>query len=521
MDYTIKKMDESIDDNILNKIVELKTKNNLYLVPGGEESVSKQRSKGKLTARERLNLLLDEGTFEEIDKYRVHKCNNFDMAKNHVLGDGVITGSGKVNGRTVYVYAQDFTVYGGSLGEVHAEKICKVMDLALKNRKPIIGLNDSGGARIQEGVAALEGYAEIFKRNVKASGVIPQITAILGPCAGGAVYSPAITDFIFMSKQTSQMFITGPEVIKMVTGETISFEELGGARIHSVETGIANQTDSEEDCIRQIRLLLSFLPDNNSDKVPAAANADPVDREVPALNEIIPANPKMPYNMLNIITAVLDNQAFFEMKANYAKNIITGFGRLGGKTVGVVANQPRVMAGTIDIKASGKAARFVRFCDAFNIPIITLVDTPGFLPGKSQEHGGIINHGAKLVYAYAEATVPKITVITRKAYGGAYIVMACKGLGSDINFAWPDSEIAVMGADAAAKIIFKNANGNKASLMEEYTNSFCNPFDAAKRGFVDDIITPSATRKKLIRALELTGDKVVDLPKRKHGNIPL
>jgi propionyl-CoA carboxylase beta chain len=510
-----------MENQIIKKVIKLNEKESLYIQPGGLEAAKKQHIKGKLTAMERLELLLDQDSFEEIDKFRVHECRNFDMDKNHILGDGVITGSGKINGRTVFVYSQDFTAYGGSLGEVHAQKIAKVMDLALKNRKPFIGLNDSGGARIQEGVAALEGYAAIFKRNVRASGVIPQICAILGPCAGGAVYSPAIMDFIFMNKTNSQMFITGPEVIKLVTGETISFDELGGSLIHSRETGIANQADSEENCLSQIRTLLGYLPSSNNDPFPAAPGSDPVNREIALLNDIIPLNPKLPYNMLDVITAVADNSEFFEIKAAFAKNIITGFGRLNGRSAGFVANQPKVMAGTLDTKASVKAARFIRFCDSFNIPIISFVDTPGFLPGKNQEHRGIINHGAKLVYAYAESSVPKITVITRKAYGGAYIVMACKGLGSDMNFCWPETEVAVMGAQAAAKIIFKGSNGEKEDLIGDYSAKFCNPFDAARKGFIDDIIMPSQTRIKLIRALERLSNMVDDQPYRKHGNIPL
>jgi len=493
---------------------------------GGDEAIKKQNQKGKLTARERINLLLDENSFVEFDKFAVHRCSNFDMNDKKFLGDGVVTGWGKIDGRQVYVFAQDFTVFGGSLGEVFAEKICKIMDLALKNGKPVIGLNDSGGARIQEGVVSLAGYAEIFYRNVQSSGVIPQISAILGPCAGGAVYSPAITDFIFMVDKTSHMFITGPDVVKAVTGEEISFDDLGGADTHSKISGVTHfKYDNEEECIKSIRYLLSFLPSNNLDEVPSIENNDPIDRDLSALGKIVPENPNRPYDMLEVITEIADNGEFFEIHENYAQNIIIGFSRIDGKSVGIVANQPKVLAGTLDIDASIKAARFVRFCDSFNIPIITFVDVPGFLPGKKQEHGGIIIHGAKLLYAYAEATVPKITIITRKAYGGAYDVMCSKHIRADINYAWPNSEIAVMGSQGAVSIIFRKELANdinqKDVLVEEYKEKFSNPYIAAERGYIDDIIDPSETRIKIAQALEICADKRVERPKRKHGNIPL
>lgn len=493
---------------------------------GGEEAIKKQHLKGKLTARERINILLDEGSFVEFDKFAVHRCGNFNMEEKKFLGDGVITGWGKIDGRQVYVFAQDFTVFGGSLGEVFAEKICKIMDLAVKNGNPVIGLNDSGGARIQEGVVSLAGYAEIFYRNVQSSGVIPQISAILGPCAGGAVYSPAITDFIFMVEKTSHMFITGPDVVKAVTGEEISFDDLGGADTHASISGVTHfKYQSEEECIKAIRYLMSFLPSNNLNDPPVFESVDPIDKDLSILNTIVPENPNKPYDMLEIITNIADGGEFFEVHESYAKNIIVGFSRINGKSVGVVGNQPKVLAGTLDISASIKAARFVRFCDAFNIPLVTFVDVPGFLPGKNQEHGGIITHGAKLLYAYAEATVPKITIITRKAYGGAYDVMCSKHIRADINYAWPSSEIAVMGAQGAVSIIFRkelNADINqKDALVEEYKEKFASPYVAAERGYIDDIIEPSETRIKIIQALEMTESKRVEKPKRKHGNIPL
>lgn len=492
----------------------------------GEDAVKKQHAKGKLTARERINLLLDEGSFVEFDRFTVHRCSNFGMEDKKILGDGVVTGWGKIDGRQVYIFAQDFTAFGGSLGEVFAEKICKIMDLAVKNGKPVIGLNDSGGARIQEGVVSLAGYAEIFYRNVQSSGVIPQISAILGPCAGGAVYSPAITDFTFMVDKTSHMFITGPDVVKAVTGEEISFDELGGADTHSKISGVTHfKYKSEEDCIAAVRYLLSFLPSNNLDELPIVECTDPIDRDLSVLNELVPENPNRPYDMKKVIENIVDDGDFFEVHENYAQNIIVGFARLNGCPVGVVGNQPKVLAGTLDINASIKAARFVRFCDSFNIPLITFVDVPGFLPGKSQEHGGIIIHGAKLLYAYAEATVPKITVITRKAYGGAYDVMCSKHIRADVNFAWPTSEIAVMGSQGAVNIIFRKELAKdpdrKDELVEEYKEKFANPYVAAERGYLDDVIEPSETRVKLIQALEMTASKRVERPKRKHGNIPL
>lgn len=507
----------------IEKLRELKK---ATLTGGGEQAIKKQHEKGKLTARERLEILLDPGSFVEFDRFMVHRCSNFGMEDKQTLGDGVVTGWGKIDGRQVYVFAQDFTVFGGSLGEAFAEKICKIMDLALKNGKPVIGLNDSGGARIQEGVVALAGYAEIFYRNVQSSGVIPQISAILGPCAGGAVYSPAITDFVFMVENTSHMFITGPDVVKAVTGEEISFDDLGGADTHATISGVTHfKYPSEEECLNQIRYLMSFLPSNNLDDAPIVETNDPIDRDVSSLDTLVPENPNRPYDMLDIITELVDNNEFFEVHESYAKNMIVGFGRLNGQSVGIVANQPKELAGTLDINASLKGARFVRFCDAFNIPLVTFVDVPGFLPGKAQEHGGIIIHGAKLLYAYAEATVPKITVITRKAYGGAYDVMCSKHIRADINYAWPSAEIAVMGTQGAVSIIFRKELAKdinqKDKLVEEYKEKFANPYVAAERGYVDDVIEPSETRKKLIEALEMTKTKRVERPKRKHGNIPL
>lgn len=510
----------------MKDIEKLREKKKATLQGGGEQAIAKQHQKGKLTARERLEILLDKDSFVEFDRFMVHRCSNFGMEDKKIPGDGVVTGWGKIDGRQVYVFAQDFTVFGGSLGEAFAEKICKIMDLALRNGKPVIGLNDSGGARIQEGVVSLAGYAEIFYRNVQSSGVIPQISAILGPCAGGAVYSPAITDFIFMVEKTSHMFITGPDVVKAVTGEEISFDELGGADTHASISGVTHfKSPSEEECLNQIRYLMSFLPSNNLDDAPVIETNDPIDRDVSALNDMVPENPNRPYDMLDIITEICDNNDFFEVHESYAKNMIVGFGRLNGQSVGIVANQPKELAGTLDISASLKGARFVRFCDAFNIPLITFVDVPGFLPGKSQEHGGIITHGAKLLYAYAEATVPKITIITRKAYGGAYDVMCSKHIRADINYSWPGAEIAVMGTQGAVSIIFRKELSKdinqKDKLVEEYKEKFANPYIAAERGYVDDVIEPSETRKRLIEALEMTKTKRVDRPKRKHGNIPL
>ncbi|HEY5159303.1 MAG TPA: acyl-CoA carboxylase subunit beta [Anaerolineales bacterium] len=496
---------------------------------GGAERIEIQHQKGKMTARERLDLLLDKGSFRETDAFVVHRTQAFGLDKQKYMSDSVITGWGTVDGRLVYVYSQDFTVLGGSLGEVHAEKICKILDLAIKNGAPIIGLNDSGGARIQEGVVSLAGYAEIFLRNTLASGVIPQISAILGPCAGGAVYSPALTDFVFMARGTSNMFVTGPDVIKSVTHEEISFEELGGTSVHAEKSGVCHvAAESEADLLYLIRKLLSFLPQNNLEDPPYIPNGDDSLRMDEMLDSLIPDDPAKPYDVKEIIRHVVDNSQFFEIQEGFAQNVVIGFSYLGGHSVGIVANQPQVLAGVLDIDASEKAARFVRFCDAFNIPIITFVDVPGFMPGSSQEHGGIIRSGAKLLYAYCEATVPKITVILRKAYGGAYIVMSSKHLRGDINLAWPTAEIAVMGPDGAVSIIFrkemeKNSNPNKrkAELVSEYRENFANPYVAAERGFLDDIIEPRDTRPRLINALEMLQNKRDSNPPKKHGNIPL
>ncbi|MCC6832406.1 MAG: acyl-CoA carboxylase subunit beta [Thermoleophilia bacterium] len=500
---------------------------------GTETAVERQHARGKLTARERIDLLLDEGSFTELDMFTRHRAHGFGLEENRPWGDGVVTGHGTVDGRRVFVFSQDFTVFGGSLGEVFAEKICKVMDLAVKMGAPVIGINDSGGARIQEGVVSLAGYADIFYRNVRASGVVPQISVVMGPCAGGAVYSPAITDFIFMVRETSHMFITGPEVIKTVTGEEVSMEELGGAQSHATRSGVAHfAADSEQDCLEQVRELLGFLPQNNLELPPHVPTADPPDRMEPELATIIPDQPTKPYDVKRVIELVVDDADFFEVAPLYADNIVVGFGRLNGHSVGIVGNQPRALAGVLDISASIKAARFIRFCDAFNVPIVTFVDVPGFLPGTSQEYGGIILHGAKLLYAYAEATVPKLTVITRKAYGGAYDVMSSKHLGADFNAAWPTAEIAVMGPDGAVNIVFKKeleaaaAAGKdpaerRAELVEEYKDRFANPYIAAERGYVDDVIEPEETRPWLIRALEASLTKRESGPQRKHGNIPL
>ena len=493
------------------------------------QAAEKQHQRGKLTARERIDLLLDPGSFVELDAFAVHRTSAFGMAGRKPLGDGVVTGHGTIDGRAVCVFAQDFTVFGGSLGEVFAEKICKVMDLALRMGVPCIGLNDSGGARIQEGVVSLGGYAEIFYRNVMASGVIPQLSVIAGPCAGGAVYSPAMTDFILMVKGSSQMFITGPDVIKTVTNEDVGFEDLGGAMTHNSRSGVAHfAAESEEEVFEQLRALLSFLPLNNLEDPPYAPPADDPERMDEALQTIIPDNPRKPYDIVQVIDAVVDDGVFFEVQPFYARNIVVGFARLDGNPIGVVANQPAHLAGVLDIDSSVKAARFVRFCDAFNIPLVTFVDVPGFLPGTQQEYGGIIRHGAKLLYAYCEATVPKLTVITRKAYGGAYDVMSSKHIRADFNFAWPTAEIAVMGVDAAVKIIFRRELGEAANpaqrqseLVEDYQNRFANPYVAAERGYVDDVIEPRETRPALIRALRLARSKRQSLPARKHGNIPL
>lgn len=492
---------------------------------GGAKRIEAQHGKGKLTARERIALLLDEGTFEEWDMFVEHRCVDFGMDQQRVPGDGVVTGYGMINGRLVFVFSQDFTVFGGALSEAHAEKICKVMDQAMKVGAPVIGLNDSGGARIQEGVASLGGYAEVFQRNVLASGVVPQISLVMGPCAGGAVYSPAMTDFIFMVKDSSYMFVTGPEVVKTVTHEEVSAEELGGAVTHTAKSGVADLAfDNDVDAILELRRFFNYLPLNNREKAPCFPAADPADRLDHSLDTLVPDNPNKPYDIKELIVKVADDGEFFELQPEYAKNIVVGFVRMEGQTVGVVANQPLVLAGCLDIKSSTKAARFVRFCDAFNIPVVTFVDVPGFLPGTSQEWSGIIKHGAKLLYAYAECTVPKVTVITRKAYGGAYDVMASKHLRGDVNFAWPNAEIAVMGAKGAVEIIFREDKGDPAKLAAreaEYKARFANPFVAGARGYIDDVIQPHETRKRICRSLVMLRDKKIENPWRKHGNIPL
>jgi propionyl-CoA carboxylase beta chain len=492
---------------------------------GGTKRIEAQHGKGKLTARERLDLLLDEGSFEEWDMFVEHRCTDFGMADQKIPGDGVITGFGTINGRLVFVFSQDFTVFGGSLSEAHAEKICKVMDQAMKVGAPVIGLNDSGGARIQEGVASLGGYAEVFLRNVLASGVVPQISMVMGPCAGGAVYSPAMTDFIFMVKDSSYMFVTGPDVVKTVTHETVTAEELGGAMTHTGRSGVADLAfENDVEALLQLRRFVDFLPASNRVKAPFRPTADPADRLEPSLNTLVPDNPNKPYDMKELILKVVDEGDFFELQPDFAKNIIIGFGRMDGHPVGFVANQPMVLAGCLDIDSSRKAARFVRFCDCFNIPIVTFVDVPGFLPGTSQEYGGIIKHGAKLLYAYAEATVPKVTVITRKAYGGAYDVMSSKHLRGDVNYAWPSAEIAVMGPKGAVEIIFRADAGDPEKIearTQEYREKFANPFVAASRGYIDDVIMPQSTRRRLCRALAMLLDKKLENPWKKHGNIPL
>ncbi|MES3037836.1 MAG: acyl-CoA carboxylase subunit beta [Bdellovibrionota bacterium] len=496
---------------------------------GGADKLEKHKKGGRLTARERLDVLLDPGSFVEMDRFVTHRCTHFEMDKNKVPGDGVITGYGRVNGKLVYVSSQDFTVIGGSMSRTQANKICKVMDLALKNGAPFISLNDSGGARIQEGIESLGGYADIFTRNTLCSGVIPQITAIMGPCAGGAVYSPSITDFVFMVKNTSYMFVTGPDVIKAVTHEDVTKEELGGASTHSQKSGVAHfAADDDKHCLLLIRELLSFLPANNLDDAPVLPTADRPDRIVENLNKIIPDNPKKPYDMLQIITEVVDEGYFLEIHKEFAANIIVGFARMNGRPVGVVANQPNILAGCLNTEASRKAARFIRFCDAFNIPVVTFVDVPGFLPGKDQEWNAIITHGAKLLYAYAEATVPKITIITRKAYGGAYIVMGSKLLRSDVNLAYPSAEIAVMGADGAVNIIFREEIKKAADpakererLIKDYETKFSNPYVSAELGYTDEVIEPAMTRKRIIDSLEMLKHKRDLIPPKKHGNIPL
>jgi propionyl-CoA carboxylase beta chain len=493
---------------------------------GGEERIEKQHQEGKLTARERIDLLLDTGSFIELDKFKVHRCDDFGMEKKKILGDGVVTGYGTVEGRQVFVFAQDFTVFGGSLSGAYAEKICKVMDLAVSTGCPVVGLNDSGGARIQEGVVSLAGYAEIFYRNVASSGVVPQLSAILGPCAGGAVYSPAITDFIVMTKGTSYMFITGPEVIRTVTHEEVSKEDLGGAQAHNMKSGVAQfAAENEAAALRILRELLSYLPSNNLEDPPVVASEDPPDRREESLKSVVPPNPNKPYDIKDVIRAVVDDKHLLEVSEHYARNIVTGFARLAGRTVGIVANQPAFLAGVLDIDASRKGARFVRTCDAFNIPLVTFVDVPGFLPGTTQEWGGIITHGAKLLYAFAEATVPKLTVITRKAYGGAYDVMSSKHIRADVNLAWPTAEIAVMGPEGAVNIVFRkeleSRTASREELVQKYRDTFANPYKAAELGYIDEVIPPEETRLRLCRALVMLRGKRVEVPRRKHGNIPL
>ena len=507
----------------------LERMNEAALAPAGQAAIDKQHARGKLTARERVETFLDAGTFRELDRFVVHRCNDFGMADKRVPGDGVVTGYGRVDGRLVYVYAQDFSVFGGSLSGAQAKKICKVMDLALKNGAPVVGLNDSGGARIQEGVESLGGYADIFLRNTLASGVVPQLTGILGPCAGGAVYSPAITDFVAMARGSSFMFVTGPDVIKAVTHEDVTQERLGGADTHHQVSGVAHfVAEDEQAVLALLRALLGYLPQNNMEEAPRVATEDAHDRVIPALDELVPTNPNRPYDIKELITAVADDGGFLEVQPEYAANVVIGFTRLGGRSVGVIANQPAVLAGVLDVNASVKAARFVRFCDAFNIPLWVIEDVPGFLPGTAQEHGGIIRHGAKLLYAFAEATVPKVTLITRKAYGGAYCVMNSKHLRADLNLAWPTAEIAVMGADGAVNIIFRrelldapDAAARKAELVADYKERFANPYRAAELGFVDEILLPRDTRARLIEAFDALDNKRDTNPPRKHGNIPL
>ncbi len=511
-----------------DRIEELNKKIEEASIGGGEKRIEAQHGKGKLTARERIHFLLDEGTFEEIGMFVTHRSSNFGLDKQKILGDGVVTGYGKINGRLTYVFAQDFTVLGGSLAEAHAEKICKIMDLAMENGAPVIGLNDSGGARIQEGVVSLGGYADIFYRNTLASGVIPQISAIMGPCAGGAVYSPALTDFIMMVENTSYMFVTGPNVVKTVTHEDVTAEDLGGASAHSSKSGVTHFTYANEmECINGIKELMSYIPQNCEEDAPRVAY-DGGNEERPKLASVIPDNPNQPYDIRDVIGEVADTDSFYEVHGDYAENIVVGFARLGGRSIGIVANQPAFLAGVLDIKSSQKGARFVRFCDCFNIPLLVFEDVPGFLPGTDQEWNAIITNGAKLLYAFSEATVPRVTVITRKAYGGAYDVMNSKHIGADMNYAWPTAEIAVMGAKGAAEIIFKKeiaeADDSAAKLAEkeaEYAELFANPYNAAARGYVDEVIKPEDTRKKLITAFEMLENKVANLPRKKHGNIPL
>lgn len=513
----------------MGKIDELISRKQNIEQGGGQDKIDKQHEKGKLFARERIDYLLDEGSFVEVDAFVKHRCSSFGMAKVEAPAEGVVTGYGTIDGRLVFVYAQDFTVVGGSLGEMHAKKICKVLDMAVKMGAPVIGINDSGGARIQEGVDALSGYGQIFYKNTRASGVIPQISVIMGPCAGGAVYSPALTDFIFMVEKTSQMFITGPQVIKAVTGEEVSAEKLGGAMTHNSVSGVAHFIASDEKaCLDQIKKLLSYLPSNNMETPPMYMTEDDLNRTIPELDEIIPDNANKPYDMKDIITKIVDDGDFFEVQPYYAMNMITGYARINGRPVGIIANQPKVLAGCLDINASDKAGRFIRTCDAFNVPILNLVDVPGFLPGTNQEYGGIIRHGAKMLYAYSEATVPKVTMIVRKAYGGAYLAMCSKDLGADVVFAWPTAEIAVMGPEGAANIIFKKEietssdwEGTRQAKIKEYRDEFATPYIAAERGYVDDVIIPSESRQRLAAAFEMLQSKRdTNLPK-KHGNLPV
>jgi propionyl-CoA carboxylase beta chain len=511
------------------KLARLETYNQSALEGGGQERIDKQHQAGKLTARERIELLMDPGSFVELDRFVTHRCTDFGMDKTKHLGDGVVTGFGMVDGRKVCVFAQDFTVVGGSLSSAHAQKICKVMDMALKVGVPIIGLNDSGGARIQEGVSSLAGYADIFLRNTLASGVVPQISAIMGPCAGGAVYSPAITDIIMMVDRTSYMFITGPEVTKTVTGEEVTKEQLGGAGTHAAKSGVCHLiAPDDQTCIHRLRQLIGFLPSNNTEDPPRSASTDPIDRDLGELDTMVPTASSKPYDIKRVISAVVDHGELFEIHEKYAQNIVVGFARIGGRPVGIVANQPMVLAGCLDIRASIKAARFVRFCDCFNIPLVTFVDVPGFLPGTDQEYGGIITHGAKLLFAFAEATVPKITIITRKAYGGAYDVMASKHIRADYNLAFPTAEIAVMGPDGAVSIVYRrdidaasDKDAAKERFVREYKGAFANPYKAAELGFIDEVIAPNVTRRRVAAALELLRDKRDSNPKKKHGNIPL
>ncbi len=510
----------------MNEILEeLERRRATARLGGGQKRIDAQHSRGKLTARERIDLLLDENSFEEFDMYVEHRCTDFGMAETKFPGDGVVTGWGTINGRVVYVFAKDFTVFGGSLSETHAKKIQKIQDMALQNRAPIIGLFDAGGARIQEGVAALGGYGEVFLRNVLASGVIPQVSVIMGPCAGGDVYSPAMTDFIFMVRDTSYMFVTGPDVVKTVTNEEVTAEELGGASVHTTKSSIADHAyDNDVEALLQMRRLMDFLPANNLSGVPQLPTRDPAERQEMSLDTLVPANPNQPYDIKELITKVIDEGDFFEIQAAYAKNIVVGFARMEGRTVGIVANQPLVLAGVLDTDASRKAARFVRFCDCFEIPILTFVDVPGFLPGTSQEYGGLIKHGAKLLFAYSEATVPKVTVITRKAYGGAYDVMSSKHIRGDVNYAWPTAEIAVMGPKGAAEILYRSELGDPEKIekrIREYEERFANPFVAAERGYIDEVILPHNTRRRICRALNMLRNKTVENPWKKHDNIPL